>query len=171
MLALHSLVDRAFRLFYVLAAVIVVLFLSRWNSQRKRLRKLGSKAPAVPSRAPLGTVAKNPASHVQKLRKLHFAGIDLLVTAINKLVNNDFFAWSREILDNPGRTVSLNMLGVNVLVTDEPENTKAVLSTKVSWCDAASTNLTDILSSPILAKEKPSTKSGETLCLILFSLV
>lgn len=135
MLALQSLVDRAFRISYLFAAVILVLYLFRWNSRRQRLRRLGSKAPTVRTRAPLGTVAKLPASHVQNLRQLHLAGIDLLATAISKLFNNDFFAWSRQILDNPGRTVSLNMLGVIVLVTDEPENTKAVLSTKVSSSD------------------------------------
>lgn len=64
-------------------------------------------------------------------------GIDLLATAINRIYHNDFFDWSRQILDCPGRTVSLNMLGVKVLMTDQPENAKTILSTKVSVGDSS----------------------------------
>jgi len=43
-----------------------------------------------------------------------------------------FFEYTREILDVPGRTVQLNMLGGGLVLTDEPENIKAVMLTKVS---------------------------------------
>lgn len=58
-------------------------------------------------------------------------GIDLFVTAINRILSYDFFEWTRQILNVPGRTVRLNMLGIEVLMTDDSENTKAILSTKV----------------------------------------
>jgi hypothetical protein len=44
-----------------------------------------------------------------------------------------FFEYTREILDVPGRTVQLNMLGGGPVLTDEPENIKAVMLTKVSY--------------------------------------
>ncbi len=49
------------------------------------------------------------------------------------MLSHDFFEWSRQILNVPGRTVRLNMLGIEVLMTDNADNTKAILSTKVSW--------------------------------------
>ena len=60
------------------------------------------------------------------------AGIDLFAKAISRLLNHDFFEWTRQILEVPGRTVRLNMLGIEVLMTDDAQNTKAILSTKVS---------------------------------------
>lgn len=60
-----------------------------------------------------------------------YQGVDLLFTALSRLRNHDFFPWSRQILDVPGRTVSMNFLGTKVLLTDDPENAKAVLATKV----------------------------------------
>lgn len=44
-----------------------------------------------------------------------------------------FFEFTREILDVPGRTVQLNMLGGGLVLTDEPENIKAVMLTKVNY--------------------------------------
>lgn len=83
-----------------------------WHSARQRLRKHGEKAPAAPSWAPFG--------------------IDLLATAVRRLISNDFFTWSRELLSVPGRTVSISMIGQDLLMTDAPENIKAVLSTHFS---------------------------------------
>ena len=97
---------------------------------------------------------------LQAKRYAYLLGIDLLATAIRKLVDCDFFAWSRQILDVPGRTVSLNMLGVSVLVTDSPENTKAVLSTKVGAPTQSIAILILVFSLRILAKETLSTESG-----------
>ena len=48
-----------------------------------------------------------------------------------KVLKHEFFDWTRQILDVPGRTVSLNMLGIKTLMTDNPDNIKAILSTKV----------------------------------------
>ena len=61
----------------------------------------------------------------------HALGIDLFATAVSRLIRHDFFAWTRQILDVPGRTVSLGMCGISLVITDDPENIKAVLSTKV----------------------------------------
>lgn len=58
-------------------------------------------------------------------------GIDLFATALRRIINHDFFAWTRELLDVPGRTVSLNMLGIEVLMTDDPENIVAKLRKEI----------------------------------------
>ena len=59
-------------------------------------------------------------------------GIDLFAEATDRLFKNDFFNWSRELLDLPGRTVGLRMLGAEVLMTDDTDNLRTILSTKVS---------------------------------------
>lgn len=48
------------------------------------------------------------------------------------MLDHNFFEWSHQILNVPGQTVRLNMLGIEVLMTDNTDNTKAILSTKVS---------------------------------------
>ncbi len=124
---------------YLLLGVAIVLCLFTWISPRLRLRQSGREAPAVAYWAPFGIQLVE--TILNKANLWCISGIDLFATAINRIYHNDFFAWTRQILDCPGRTVSLNMLGVKVLMTDQPENTKTILSTKVSvsgssqkWC-------------------------------------
>jgi hypothetical protein len=62
--------------------------------------------------------------------------LDVLVTAIKRLRADQFFEWSREVLNVPGHTVELSMLGVSIFMTDDPDNTKAILSTKVGQLKA-----------------------------------
>ena len=47
------------------------------------------------------------------------------------MVHHDFFEWTRQLFNNHGRTVVLNMIGRKLLLTDDPENTKAILSSNV----------------------------------------
>ena len=54
-----------------------------------------------------------------------------MFTAIHRLTSFQFFEWTREILQVPGRTVEFHMLGTRLVVTDEPENVKAIMSTQV----------------------------------------
>ena len=72
-----------------------------------------------------------------------------------------FFEYTREILDVPGRTVQLNMLGGGPVLTDEPENIKAVMLTKVSYPKIGywKAKWTKKASFRILAKAKSLTKS------------
>jgi hypothetical protein len=54
---------------------------------------------------------------------------------VSRMRNCTFFEYTREILDVPGRTVQLNMLGDRLVLTDEPENIKAVMFTKVCYSE------------------------------------
>jgi hypothetical protein len=54
---------------------------------------------------------------------------------VSRMRNCTFFEYTREILDVPGRTVQLNMLGGRLVLTDEPENIKAVMLTKVCYSE------------------------------------
>ena len=131
MLSLQGLTERTFQVPAILVGVLISLCLMRWNSRRLRVKKLGNKAPAAVYWAPLGNNITCAACFRAESLTLS-AGLDLFATAISRIFSHDFFAWTRQILDVPGRTVSLNLLGVKVLMTDDPENTKAVLSTKVN---------------------------------------
>jgi hypothetical protein len=52
-------------------------------------------------------------------------------TIIRRLTAFQLFEWTREILEVPGRTVELYMMGTRLVLTDEPENLKAIMSTQV----------------------------------------
>lgn len=62
-------------------------------------------------------------------------GLDLMWRVVSHLRSCTFFDYTREILDVPGRTVQLNMLGSKAVLTDEPENIKAVMFTQVCYSE------------------------------------
>ncbi|KAF2195933.1 cytochrome P450 [Zopfia rhizophila CBS 207.26] len=51
---------------------------------------------------------------------------------VSRMRNHGFFEYTRQILDNPGKTVELNMFGSRLILTQQPENIKAVMFTKFS---------------------------------------
>lgn len=112
----RSIVDRVKTMspIFIGAMVFYLLFalLFRSHQRRQRLSKLGERAPSVPSQLPLG--------------------LDVLITAVKRIHADQFFEWGREILNVPGRTVELSMLGISIVMTDDPNNIKAILSTKFS---------------------------------------
>lgn len=114
------------------AALLVILrFLINWNLARQRLKKAGRKAPLVACKLPFGRVSTEqiPSSNFWGL--IADSGIDLFAEAVNRLFKNDFFNWSRELLDDPGRLVALKMMGAEVLMTDGTDNIRTILSTGV----------------------------------------
>jgi len=109
-------------IFYLLFALLF-----RSHLRRQRLSKLGERAPSVPSQLPLGIRY----THIITVTKLTpLSGLDVLVTAAKRIHADQFFEWGREILNVPGRTVELSMLGISIVMTDDPSNIKAILSTK-----------------------------------------
>ncbi|PMD46832.1 cytochrome P450 [Hyaloscypha variabilis F] len=54
-------------------------------------------------------------------------GLDLVCHLVWRLWQHDFVNYGWEILDVPGRTVELNLLSRRIIVTDNPENIKAVM--------------------------------------------
>ncbi|KAL9043674.1 MAG: hypothetical protein Q9214_003147, partial [Letrouitia sp. 1 TL-2023] len=58
--------------------------------------------------------------------------MDLIIKIWRKLATNQFIEYSREILSVPGHTVSVPVLNMPLIVTEDTENIKAVMSTQVS---------------------------------------
>lgn len=58
-------------------------------------------------------------------------GLDLIINIWRKLATNQFIEYSREILSVPGHTVSIPVLNMPLIVTEDTENIKAVMSTQV----------------------------------------
>jgi hypothetical protein len=54
-----------------------------------------------------------------------------VVKFIHKYYHNRFFEFTQEFLEVPGRTVELVMVGQRMVVTDDPENIKAIMFTNV----------------------------------------
>lgn len=48
------------------------------------------------------------------------------------LSNHQFFEWTRSMFDKYGSTVEVNAMGMKVLVTEDPENIRAIQMTQVS---------------------------------------
>src|SRR5215469_14166055 len=76
-------------------------------------------------------LASDQTSRCTKINKN--SGLDLMWRVVSHMRSCTFFEYTREILDVPGHTVQLNMLGGRLVLTDEPENVKAVMLTKVCY--------------------------------------
>jgi hypothetical protein len=63
---------------------------------------------------------------------LIYLGLDLMFAAFHSMKSHQFFEWTRDILQLAGHTAELHMMGVRLVLTDEPENVKCIMSTKVS---------------------------------------
>ena len=55
-----------------------------------------------------------------------------MFSAFQSMKNHQFFEWTRGIFQVAGHTAELHMMGVRLVLTDEPENVKCIMSTKVS---------------------------------------
>jgi hypothetical protein len=111
-----------------LVLLFFVTLLLKINTKRKRLANLGKCAPTVRSVIPFGTSNRKPSINCQLTL---YRGLDVLIRAVKQIHADQFFEWGREILDVPGRTVELRMLGLSIIMTDNPANVKTVLSAKV----------------------------------------
>jgi hypothetical protein len=68
-------------------------------------------------------------------------GLDLTVSLIRSLINFQLIEWTREILKDAGHTVELHLIGTRLLMTDDPENFKAIMSTQVMSLSAEISSL------------------------------
>ncbi|RAO69194.1 uncharacterized protein BHQ10_005206 [Talaromyces amestolkiae] len=57
-------------------------------------------------------------------------GIDLMYRAFQHMRNHTLYEWTNEILQVPGRTIELNLMGSRMVLTDHPENVKTIMSTQ-----------------------------------------
>ncbi|KAF9697072.1 hypothetical protein EKO04_005147 [Ascochyta lentis] len=92
----------------VVLAVVAVLLQGRKRAQQ--LNALGSKAAAYPAKLPFG--------------------VDVLYKLVRHMLQDTFFDFTRELLDNAGRTVELNVPGGRLLFTDNVDNIKAIQFTQ-----------------------------------------
>lgn len=95
--------------------VVALRYLVARRRTEDRLERKGRHAPSVPSRFPLG--------------------LDVALEACRRMMSHEFLDWTGNILQNKGWTVELQMLNTRVVLTENPENIKAVLSTQVSATD------------------------------------
>ena len=57
--------------------------------------------------------------------------MDTLYKLVRHMRQDTFFEFTRELLDNPGRTIELNIPGGRLLLTDNVDNIKAIQFTQV----------------------------------------
>ncbi|KAF2108102.1 cytochrome P450 [Lophiotrema nucula] len=97
-------------LLLALSIICIGTVIIRVNTKATRQASFGARAPAVASRLPFGF------------------GVTLQL--IRQLGANTVLEWTQKILDVPGRTVELRMVGVNIIWTDSVENIRAIMSTQ-----------------------------------------
>jgi hypothetical protein len=61
------------------------------------------------------------------------SGLNFVVSMFRAILGHKFLDWTQHLLNNNNHTVELNMLGASLLLTDDPENIKAVQDTQVEF--------------------------------------
>ncbi|KAH7333355.1 cytochrome P450 [Rhexocercosporidium sp. MPI-PUGE-AT-0058] len=95
----------------IIGAFVAKLVLASANKQMRRT-KLGFCPPQVSGWLPLS--------------------IDLAISGMISLATHQFFEWTRTLFDTYGSTVEVNAMGMKVLLTEDPENIKAIQMTQFS---------------------------------------
>jgi hypothetical protein len=84
-------------------------------------------APVIPSTDPFGSKLLHPHSCIAHC----FIGIGAIIDAAQHIRTNSFFEWIRKALNVPGHTAELQVLGTRIIITDNPKNVQAILSSNV----------------------------------------
>ncbi len=116
-----------------------ILWIIRAVSGKKqyqaRIRACGHPPTPVPYHLPFGKplqcfylLSSTTSSSNPLILK---TGLDLVCHLVWRLWQHDFVNYGWEILDVPGRTVELNLLSRRIIITDNPENIKAVMLSQV----------------------------------------
>jgi hypothetical protein len=85
-----------------------------------------------------------------------------LLQLIRNLRTNTVLEWTRDTLNVPGRTVELNLGGTKMVMTDNVENIRAMMSTQV---------VLDFLTMGISLSDPSSTISGKANSTARFGVV
>jgi hypothetical protein len=153
----------SFRLVILLLCISTVVF--RANAKASKLSRLGARAPAVPSRLPLGT-RQPTVIHLPEVPGILMCcgiGFGVSLQLIRRLRTNSVLEWNQKILNVPGRTVEIHMVGVSMIMTDNVENIRAIMSTQVkSKLESVYDTTIELrsCSSSLLAKVKRITRFG-----------
>ncbi|KAL1988541.1 hypothetical protein VTN96DRAFT_8936 [Rasamsonia emersonii] len=96
----------------VLVSVVILLWIKSWQSKKARMQSLGQKPPMLPYKLPFG--------------------IDAAYMFVSHMLRLDFFEWTQTLLDHPGRTIDIYVLGTRLVLTDDCDNMKAIMSSQFS---------------------------------------
>ena len=115
----------------IIILLICLLLLALNGARHGRKWSHREQGPlVVPSRLPFGQFGsrRRPAAG-QILTE--GPGLDILVAALKHFRHDTFFDWVRSVLNVPGHTVELRFLGTRLVMTDDADNIKALMSTQV----------------------------------------
>jgi len=62
---------------------------------------------------------------------IFWVGFGITLDLVHHLRANTVLEWNRKILCVPGRTVEVRMVGMSMIMTDNIENIRAIMSTQV----------------------------------------
>lgn len=142
----------------VLLFVIAFFFLKSSVKANKR-SKLGERAPPVPSWLPFREPHTSSLT-IAEILTVTNTGIDNGIMLVRSIKNNSLLEMAQRVLQVPGRTVEIRMGANDIVWTDNPENIRAILSTKVSPEAEALAMHTDPCRATVLAKARHTIVSG-----------
>ena len=96
----------------IFVSYAILFFVRKLLYKRQRLRKLGFSPRPIRYRIPFG--------------------LDIILTIWVKLAKNQFIEYCRNVLDVPGHTVILPILNTPIIVTEDTDNIRAVMSSQFS---------------------------------------
>jgi hypothetical protein len=156
--AKHSNFGSSLALISLLLLISTILF--RFNAKANRQSRLGARAPTLPSRFPFGKMQAFSITILHEPDTFR-AGFGITLDLVHHLSANTVLEWHRKILCVPGRTVEVRMVGMSMIMTDNIENIRAIMSTQVIYGLAmTSAIMLTIHSSTASRKAKRTTRSG-----------
>ena len=63
---------------------------------------------------------------------LSFKGLNIVIDMFRAVRKHRFYHWTKEMLEEYHHTMELRMLGTRLVMTDEPENIRAIQDTQVT---------------------------------------
>lgn len=95
------------------------------TAERRRYALLGAGPPKVLASKLFG-VYENPKDYSSLTRK----GVDIAIGMFRAFAKYRFWHWTKHLLDQNNHTLEVRMLGARMILTDDPENIKAILDTQ-----------------------------------------
>lgn len=118
--------NRLARYLLLLVVVFVPALLLRGKSGKKGVVGAPCATP-VPYRLPFGTPYLQLCWAQPRLTGRHTTGLDLAYEVVKRFGDHSFLDYAKDhLLNVPGRTVEINLLGNPIVLTDRRENIKAI---------------------------------------------
>ncbi|KAI9046092.1 cytochrome P450 [Aspergillus affinis] len=94
----------------VTLGAVILFHIYSANARQKRYNNVGAGPPAI---LPSNTL-----------------GLNYVIQMFSELRKHRFWHWTKRLLDENNHTLQLHLLGANLLLTDDPENIKAIQDTQ-----------------------------------------